>query len=152
MRFCFFSASFSAFFSARLLHCAGAEAADMGAMDMASPPKPFSLPIWAERPEAARAPMTSASCSRAAFSTTGKPPSTRPWACWTTWASSWPSTSMPALWSRRMSVPWATARTPSSSGMCPRLMRMLEKSAEKPGSNFSRRAGDMGWGAPAPDR
>ena len=49
-------------------------------------------------------------------------------------------------------MPWATARTPISSGMRPRLMRMLEKSAAKPGSNRSRRAGDMGWGSPAPDR
>ena len=81
----------------------------MGAMVMASPPKPFWGPAWAVSPEATRAPITSASCSSAAFSTTGKPPSTRPWACCTAWASSWPSTSMPTLSSSRMSVPWATA-------------------------------------------
>ena len=38
---------------------------------------------------------------------------------------------------------------PQLLGMWPRLMRMLEKSAPKPGSNFSRSWGDMGWGAPA---
>ena len=124
----------------------------MGEISILSPPKPFWGPAWAVWPEATRWPITSASRSRAAFSTTGKPPATRPWACWTTWASSWPSTSMPALSSSRMSVPWATACTPSPSGMWPRLMRMLLKSALNPGSNFSRSWGDMGWGAPAPER
>ena len=50
----------------------------MGAMDIVSPPKPFWGPAWAVSPEATRAPITSASCSRAAFSTTGKPPSHAP--------------------------------------------------------------------------
>ena len=32
------------------------------------------------------------------------------------------------------------------------LNEQKKKSAPKPGSNFSRSWGDMGWGAPAPDR